>query len=415
MFDPHKIKKDFPILNQKVGDFPLTYLDNSATSQKPIQVIDAISHYYSHDNANVHRGIHYLSDQATKAWEESRKVVADFFGAQVDELIVSRNATEAINGVAYGWALDNLKKGDVIITTLMEHHANIVPWQEICKRTGAELEFVKVTEDGKLDLDDLSQKLKAKSQKVKIVTFTHVSNTLGTVNPIDKIVEIINSTLSTVDRPLILVDGAQSAPHMRINFDQMGIDFYAFSGHKMLGPMGVGGLLVRKELLANGTMKPWLFGGGMIASVLTNGTEFNPDLAERFTAGTPDVASLVGLASACNYLVKLGMDEVEKHDRELVAYALERLSELRDVVVVGPQTDRLGSVAFVHKLAHAHDVAQILDSVGVAVRSGHHCCMPLHMEFDWVATVRASFQVYNSKEDINQLIVGLEKVGKVFQ
>lgn len=411
MFDPQKIKQDFPIFQQKVNDFPITYLDNGATSQKPQVVIEAITNYYSHDNANVHRGIHYLSDQATKAWENSREIVADFFGAQADELIITRNATEAINGVAYGWADNNLSAGDTILTTMMEHHANIVPWQQVCARTGAALQFIKVLDDGRLDLEDLSKRLADKSSKIKLVALTHVSNTLGTVNPIAKVVKLVREYQP---ESKILIDGAQSAPHMKINFDQMDVDFYAFSGHKMLAPMGVGGLFVKKNLLTSEAMKPWLFGGGMIASVLPDKTEFNPDLAEKFTAGTPDVASLVGLASACQYLDQLGMDNVERHDRELVEYTLGKLAQIKEINIIGPSSDRLGSVAFVHSLAHAHDVAQILDSVGVAVRSGHHCCMPLHRQFGWQATVRASFQVYNSKEDIDQLIKGLEKVNQVF-
>jgi len=409
MFDPKKIKKDFPILNQLVNGLPLCYLDNAATSQKPQVVIEAISSYYLHDNANVHRGIHYLSDQASQAWDQARLTVANFFGCLPEELIVTRNATEAINGVAYGWALDHLKAGDVILTTLMEHHANIVPWQEMCHRIGAKLEFIKVTDQGTLDISDLESKLK--NDRIKLVTLVHVSNTLGTVNPVEQIVKLVKKQKSQIK---ILIDGAQSAPHLKIDFNKLDVDFFVFSGHKMLAPMGVGALLVKKELLENQEMKPWLFGGGMIDSVTPQKTEFNQDLSERFTAGTPDVASLVGLASACNYLNVLGMDNVQKHDQELVEYALKRLAKLSEVEVVGPKTNRLGSVAFIYQGVHAHDVAQILDSVGVAVRSGHHCCMPLHLQFGWQATVRASFQVYSTQEDIDQLIVGLNKVKKVF-
>lgn len=410
MFDPKTIKKDFPILNQLVNGQPLCYLDNAATSQKPQVVVDAISSYYLHDNANVHRGIHYLSDQASKAWDNARQTVANFFGCLPDELIVTRNATEAINGVAYGWANYHFQAGDVILTTLMEHHANIVPWQEVCKRTGAKLEFIKVTSQGELDLQDLQAKLK-NEPKIKLVALVHVSNTLGTVNPVEQIVKLVKNQNSQIK---ILIDGAQSAPHLKINFAQLNVDFFAFSGHKMLAPMGVGGLLVKRELLENQEMKPWLFGGGMIDTVTPEKTEFNPDLADRFTAGTPDVASLVGLASACEYLNELGMENVEKHDQELVAYALAKLAQIPEIKMVGPQTNRLGSVAFIYQGVHAHDVAQILDSVGVAVRSGHHCCMPLHLQFGWQATVRASFQVYSTQEDIDQLVVGLAKVKKVF-
>ena len=437
MFDPQKIKLDFPILQRQVNGQPLVYLDNAATSQKPQVVINAISNYYQQHNANVHRGVHTLSDEATHEFEASRATIAQFFGAQTEELILTRNATEAINGVAYGWGLDNLKSGDVILTTMMEHHANIVPWQQLCGRVGAKLEFVQVTNEGKLDLDDLETKVKQAGDKLKLITLVHISNTLGSVNPIEQVVKLVkhqipstkssqgspsgqakfNSQKIKYHGPLILVDGAQSAPHLQVNFDKLGIDFYAFSGHKMLGPMGIGGLLVRKELLVSEVMQPWLFGGGMINEVHTNETKFNEDLSERFIAGTPDVASAVGLAAACKYLKNLGMDAVEQHDRELVNYALKALKELEasgELKVVGPVEDRVGSVAFIHKFVHAHDVAQILDSIGVAVRSGHHCCMPLHESCGWAATVRASFQIYNEKTDVDRLVEGLEKVKKTF-
>ncbi|MBT3249641.1 MAG: SufS family cysteine desulfurase [Candidatus Pacebacteria bacterium] len=420
MLGSQMIKSQFPILSRRVNDKPLVYLDNAATSQKPQVVIDAISNYYTQHNSNVHRGVHRLSDESTRVFEESRNSIASFFGAESEELIVTRNATEAINGVAYGWAAQNLQAGDVIVTSLMEHHANFVVWQEVAKRTGAKLEFVGVDDQGRLKLDELRQKLE--TSPVKLVALVHVSNTTGTVNPIKKIKKIIaNNQKETPIR--LLLDGAQSAPHMPINFKQLDVDFYVFSGHKMLAPMGVGGLLVKKELLESGEMKPWLFGGGMIFSVLPEATEYNPDLVERFTAGTPDVASIVGLAAACEYLKTLEMRKVEQHDRELVLYAIEKLSRIPEVKIIGPVTpaqagqslDRLGSVAFIHQTAHAHDVSQILDSEGVAVRSGHHCTMPLHTHFGWQATTRASFSVYSSKTDVDALVKGLEKISQVFK
>ena len=321
--------------------------------------------------------------------------------------------------MAYGWADKNLQEGDVIVTSLMEHHANFVVWQEVAKRTGAKVEYVGVDENGRLKLEELEEKLK--TLPVKLVTLVHVSNTTGTVNPIKKIRQLI--TNHQKETPIrLLLDGAQSAPHMRVDFHQLGADFYVFSGHKMLAPMGVGGLIVKKELLESGEMKPWLFGGGMIFSVLPEETEFNPDLSDRFTAGTPDVASIVGLAAACNYLKKLNMKKVEQHDRELVIYTLEKLQQFPEIKIIGPieslsqkPLDRLGSVAFIHQAAHAHDVSQILDSEGVAVRSGHHCTMPLHTHFKWQATTRASFSVYSSKNDIDILVRGLEKVRQVFK
>lgn len=415
MLNPLQLRNNFPILTTQIDNQNLVYLDNAATSQKPQQVIDAISDYYTHSNANVHRGVHTLSDKATLLLEDSRKNIADFFGADQEELIIVRNATQAINGVAYGWADHVLKKGDVILTTLMEHHANIVPWQEVCKRIGTELKFVRVTKEGLLDLIDFQKKLE--NPKVRLVTLVHISNTLGTVNPVDQVVKLVanKNKQGKGSEVRVLVDGAQSAPHIKINFHSLGVDFFVFSGHKMLAPMGVGGLLVRKELLESGEMQPWLFGGGMINTVSTTGTELSTDLAERFTPGTPDVASTVGLAVACGYLQQLGMDQVEAHDRHLVDYTYQQLSKLKNITIIGPKPEnRISSVAFLHKTVHAHDVAQILNSMGVAVRSGHHCCMPLHTEFGWQATVRVSFQVYNTEQDIDRLVKGLHKVSQVF-
>lgn len=419
MFDSARLKSDFPILSRQAHDQPLVYLDNAATSQKPQAVIDAISNYYTQHNANVHRGVHQLSDESTQLLADSRHTIANFFGAENEELIITRNATEAINGVAYGWADRQLKAGDVIVTSLMEHHANFVVWQEVAQRTGAQLEILSVDEQGRLDLAELEHKLK--TLPVKLVTLVHVSNTTGVINPILEIVQLIK--VHQIDQPIrLLLDGAQSAPHLPLNFHQLGADFFAFSGHKMLGPMGAGGLLVKKELLKSSEMRPWLFGGGMIFSVLPEKTEYNPDLAERFTAGTPDVASTVGLAAACKYLQELTMSQVEAHDRQLVQAALEQLSQLPEIEVVGPtqpqsgqRLDRIGSVAFLHHQVHAHDVAQILDSQGVAVRSGHHCTMPLHTHFKWPATTRASFSVYNSIQDIKALVAALAKVNQVFK
>lgn len=413
MFSPDQVKKDFPILAKKIHGKRLVYLDNAATSQKPRQVIEAIVNYYQNHNANVHRGVHQLSEESTQVFEDSRSIIAHFFGAQSEELILVRNTTEAINGVAYGWGLDHLGPGDVVLCTEMEHHSNLVPWQEVCKRTQATLQFIKVTEEGTLDLEDLKQKAFLAGKHLKLIAFSHVSNTLGTLNPIQQIIEISREYAAT--KPLILVDGAQSAPHLSIDFHHLGIDVYIFSGHKMLGPMGIGGLLVRQELLNSNVLKPWLFGGGMIESVYTDHTNYHEDSRERFTAGTPDVASTVGLAEACQYLKRLDMNEVEDHDRRLVSYTISQLQHIDQITIVGP-TDhkRIGSVAFLYEGVHPHDVAQILDSEGVAVRSGHHCTMPLHTKFHWAGTVRVSFQVYNTTEDIDVLITALQKVKTVF-
>ena len=417
MFDSQQIKADFPILQRTVNGKPLVYLDNAATSQKPLQVIEAISEYYRSHNANVHRGVHALADESTTAWEESRLTIASYFAAEPDELILVRNTTEAINGVAYGWADHNLHQGDVILTSLMEHHSNLVVWQQVSKRTGARLEYISLTPEGRLDLDDLEDKMDAFKTSVKLVALTHVSNTLGVVNPLETVLQLIKAK---APHARVLVDGAQSAPHLPINFASLSVDFFIFSGHKMLGPMGVGGLLVKKELLDKQELKPWLFGGGMISEVYCDKTTFHADSTELFTAGTPDVASAVGLAAACKYLNNIGMQQIAEYDSILVEYALEKLSEVRQLELVGPVTsqdgklDRVGSVAFMYKGVHSHDVAQILDSEGVAVRSGHHCTMPLHTHFNWQATTRASFQIYNSQQDIDQLVDALEKVQKIF-
>lgn len=417
MLDVAKISQDFPILEKKIHGKRLVYLDNAATSQKPRQVIEAISNYYLNHNANVHRGLHQLSDESTQVWMDSRGVVAKFFGATADELIVTRNTTEALNGVAYGWGDHNLKEGDVILSSLMEHHSNLVTWQELCKRTGARLELVKVDEFGRLDLVDLRKKIE--KLPVKLVAFVHVSNTLGTRNPIETIIPEIRKKDARIR---VVVDGAQAASHIAVDFHALEADFYSVSAHKMLGPMGVGGLFVKKSLLASGEMQPWLFGGGMIDQVAPESTTFSEDLSDRFSAGTPDVASMVGWAQACEYVDDVvGMKDVVAHDKQMVEYALEKLSENKHITLIGPTKllatgglDRVGSVAFLYNKVHAHDVAQVLDSAGVAVRSGHHCTMPLHKHFGWQATVRASFQVYNSTHDIDVLASALQQVAKVF-
>ncbi len=421
MFDPQKVRLDFPLLAASGRKKPLVYLDSAATSQKPSVVLDAIQEYYMTSAANVHRGVHALSDASTKAWETSRKKIAQFVGAADEELIITRNATESLNGVAYGWADYHLRAGDVIITTYLEHHANIVPWQEVCRRTGAQLKFVGVSADtGRLDLASLKQLLIQHGEKVALVCCTHVSNVLGTVVPISAVVSLVREICGS-QGPKIVIDGAQAVPHILVNFADLDVDFYAFSGHKMLGPMGVGGLLVRKALLDSGEFHPWFFGGGMIAEVHTDHTLFHPDVRERFTPGTPDVASAVGLAAACDYLSQLGMAAVATHDSQLVAYALEQLQMIPQVKLIGPVVanagaplDRCGSVAFTYTGVHAHDVAQILDSEGVAVRSGHHCTMPLHELCHWQATVRASFAVYTTRSDIDALCAALHTVAKVF-
>lgn len=417
MFNIEAIQLDFPILQKKIHTTKrLVYLDNAATSQKPHEVIDAISNYYMQQNANVHRGIHQLGDESTQLYHASRKTVANFFGAQVEVLITVRNTTEAINQVAYTWGEAQIQSGDVILCTEMEHHSDLVPWQELAHRKTAQLEFVPVNEAGQLDMGYLAETLKKHAdlgKPIKIFCFTHVSNTLGTLNPVSEVVQLIKQFSPETK---ILVDGAQAAPHLQINFHELEVDFYAVSAHKMLGPMGIGGLFIKKAILLD--LKPFLFGGGMINEVSLTETSFAEDLEERFEAGTPDVAGIVGWAAACDYLSKIGMKELLQHDQELVKYTLEQLKHFPQIKVIGMTENedlikRVSSVAFIYQGVHAHDVGQILDSEGVAVRSGHHCTMPLHRKFHWQATVRVSFQLYNSKADIDELVKALHKVQHV--
>lgn len=405
MFDPHTVKKDFPILTREVHGKPLVYLDSGATSQKPRAVLDAEREYYEKHNANVHRGAHTLGDEATKLLEESRKSVAAFIGAREHEIIFTRNTTEGLNLVAYTWGLDNIKEGDVILSTEMEHHSDIVPWHEVARRTGARVELVRVTKEGLLDLSDFETKLKLKP---KLVAMVHVSNALGTVNSVAELTRLAHKAGA-----IVVIDGAQAMPHMKVDVKDIGCDFYAFSGHKMLGPMGIGAVWGRMEILE--TMSPFLTGGGQINEVFSDHATW-ADVPEKFEAGTPNVAGAVGLSAAIDYLQKLNIDTVREHDKGIVAYALEKLSGISELTMLGTldPEKRSGSVSFIYAGVHAHDVATILDSEGVAVRSGHHCTMVLHEKMGLGASIRASFNVYTTKEDIDALIAALAKVKKVF-
>jgi len=420
-FDAEKIKRDFPILKRRIHGKPLVYLDNAATSQKPKQVIEAMVDYYENHNANVHRGIHTLGDESTRMYAEAREKVAAFVGALTNELIFVRNATEAINLVAYAWARGNLGEGRVIVTSELEHHSNLVTWQEVAKATGVGVAFARVNEEGAVDMEDLEYLLEALRDEVGLVALSAVSNATGAELPIGRVTDLRKKYCKQAK---VLIDGAQSTSHKKTEFGKWGVDFLAFSGHKMYGPMGIGGLVVKESVFEE--MGPFLVGGGMIDEVELIGTTWG-DVPDKYDAGTPNVAGAVGLAAAVEYLEKIGMDKVEEHGRELTRYAVERLGQVDKVRVVGPsfakasegepgkKLSRLGSVAFVYKGVHAHDVAQILDSEGIAVRSGHHCTMPLHAKFEWVATTRASFGIYNTKEDVDRLVEGLGKVGKVFK
>ncbi len=405
-------RADFPLFfTPELQD--LIYFDSAATAQKPQVVLDAITHYYQTHNANIHRGVHRLGEWSTEDWEQSREVVAAFFGAESSELIVTRNATEAINGVAYGWADHQLKAGDKILTTLLEHHANLVPWQQVCLRTGAELLIAGVTVDGRLDEADWLEKLKTPG--VKLVAMTYVSNVTGTILDVARLIKLVRQHQPAAR---VLLDAAQAVPHLPVNFHALGADFLVFSGHKLYGPMGVGGLLVKESILKNHELQPWLFGGGMIEGVWQDHATFHADPEERFTAGTPDVASLMGLAAAVHYLSDLGMERVQAHEQNLVETAYQKLSEIPEIKLIGPNPSehaRAGSVAFIYQGVHAHDVAQVLESQNIAVRSGHHCVMPLHTAQQWQATTRVSFGVYNTEAEIDRLIEAFALVKRLLK
>jgi cysteine desulfurase/selenocysteine lyase len=404
--DPHAIRADFPILATTVHGKPLIYLDSASTSQKPAVVIEAMDTFYREYNANVHRGIYEIGERATAAYEGARAKVARFIGARdPHQVVFTRNATEAINLVSYSWGRRNVDRGDVIILTEMEHHANLVPWQLLVQERDGDLEFIPITDDGILRLDVLEVLLRLKP---KLVAFTHVSNTLGTINPVAEMVEMAHAAGA-----LVLVDGAQGAPHVPVDVEALGADFYVFSGHKMLAPMGSGALWARRELLE--AMPPFLAGGEMIREVHLRRSDWN-DLPWKFEAGTPDVGAAIGLGAAADYLADLGMDAVREHERELVAYALETLArDVPGIELYGPPAEQRGGVVpFNLPGIHPHDVAQVLDRSGIAVRAGHHCTMPLHERLDLAATVRASFNVYSTREDIDALVTGLLDVQRVF-
>jgi len=405
--DVARLRADFPILHQEVRPgFPLVYLDNAATSQKPVSVIDAMDDYYRRYNANVHRGIHKLSEEATEAYEGARKRIAAFINAPSwREMIYTRNTTESINLVAQSWGRANLGPGDVVLSTGMEHHSNIVPWQLLAEQTGCTVQWVPVTNDGYLDQDAYQSML---TDRVRLVTFTHMSNVLGTINPVRQMADAAHAAGA-----LVHVDGAQSVPHFPVDVQALDVDFYSFSGHKMLGPTGIGILWARRDLLE--AMPPWMGGGDMIRRVELSGSEWN-DLPHKFEAGTPSIAEAVGLGIAVDYLSEVGMDNIHAHERVLTAYALDRLAEVPGVRVLGPANpaDKGGVAALTLDGVHPHDAAQILDHYGVAVRAGHHCCMPLHHRLDVVASTRASFYLYNTVDEIDRLIEGLYKVKETF-
>ena len=401
------IRKDFPILGREVRPgVRLTYLDSTATSQKPLAVIEAMNDYYRHSNANIHRGVHTLAEEATALYESAREKIAKFINASsAREVIYTRNTTESINLVAYTWARANLKQGDLVILTEMEHHSNLVPWQMLQAERGIELDFITVTEEGLLDLENYKSLL---SRRPKLVSFTHMSNVLGTINPAAEIIRLGHEA-----NAIVLVDGAQSAPHLKVDMQALDADFYAFSAHKMCGPTGIGALYGKAALLES--MPPFLGGGDMIKEVKLRSFRAN-SLPHKFEAGTPAIAEAIGFGSAVDYLTKLGMDNIAEHEHQITEYALERLEEIPGVKLFGPSVDKKGGVAaFTLDGIHPHDVAQILDQDGIAVRAGHHCAQPLHEKFGIPATSRASFYLYNTKEEVDLLVNGIYKVKEIFK
>lgn len=400
------IRKDFPILSRKVYNLPLVYLDNAATTHKPIQVLEAISDYYHKENANVHRGAHYLSNQATMAHEAARDRVQQFIGAPKRESVIfTRNATEGINLVAYGWAMNHFTLGDEILITIAEHHSNVLPWQQVAKRTGAKLKYIYLNPDGTLSMDALRELL---TDRVKLVALQHTSNVLGTINPLEEIIPLAHGKGARV-----LVDGAQGVPHMKVDVGALDCDFLVFSGHKMLAPMGSGVLYIKEDLLDQ--VEPLYLGGEMIDEVFEQEATFAP-APLKFEAGTPNVGASVGLAKAIEYLEGIGMEAIHQHEQVLTARALEKLLSLEDVTVYGPKEmeNRGGVISFNIHGVHPHDVATILDQQGIAIRSGHHCAQPLMRYLKAPATCRASFYLYNTVDEVDYLIEEIKNVRKWF-
>jgi len=403
------IRKDFPILKRTVRENKaLVYLDNASTTQKPNQVIDAINDFYRNHNANIHRAVYALAEEATELYEQTRDKVANLINIKNrKEIIFVRGTTEAINLVAYAWGRDHLKEGDIIVTTEYEHHSNIVPWQLLTKEKGAKLEYIGMDDGGELILEDLDKYLA--TGKVKLVTFSLVSNVLGTISDAEKIISKCKAA-----GVLTLIDGAQAVPHMKVDVEKLGCDFFAFSGHKMLGPTGIGILWARTSVLE--TMNPFQGGGDMIREVHKYETTWN-DLPYKFEAGTPSIADVVGFGAAIDYLLKIGMDNIRQHEIELTSYALEKLSSVKGLQIYGTKdiSKRGGVISFNFADVHPHDVAQIIDGEGIAIRSGHHCAQVLMERLNVAATSRVSFYIYNTKEEIDKLINSLNKVARIFK
>lgn len=410
MLDTKKIREDFPILKRKINGKPIIYLDSGASSLKPKQVILEMNKYYENYGVNIFRGIYKLSQEATEEYEKARKKVADFIGSKdAREVIFVRNATEAINLMAYAWGRININEKSEIISTVMEHHANLVTWQQLALENGVGIKYLEIDENGKLP--EPRQIALEISPATKLLAITQVSNVLGTINPIKQIVAEIKKMNPNC---LVLVDGAQAVPHMKVDVQDLGCDFYVFSGHKMLGPMGIGVLWGKYELLDQ--MVPFQFGGEMIKEVFLEKSIFaQPPL--KFEAGTPNVAGAIGLGAAIDYLEKIGLEKITEHEKELTTYALKKFNDLNHLTFYGPKKvqDRGGIIAFNIKGIHSHDLAQVLDEDNICIRSGHHCAMPLHTRLEIPASARASFYLYNTREEIDQLIEGIEKAKRIFK
>jgi cysteine desulfurase / selenocysteine lyase len=403
-FDVMRRRTDFPILAESVNGHPLVYLDNAATTQKPRSVIDALSRYYAHDNANVHRGVHTLSQRATDDYEAARTNIARFINARAaEEIVFTRGTTDAINLVAQSFGRPMLRPGDEIVISALEHHSNIVPWQLLCGQTGAVLKVVPVDDAGELDLDDYASML---GSRTRLVAITHVSNALGTITPIERIIALARAAGIPV-----LVDGAQAIAHVSVDVQALGCDFYAFSGHKIFGPTGIGVLYAKAARLE--AMPPYQGGGDMIRSVTFEKTEYN-DIPYKFEAGTPNIAGAIGLGAALDYVRDVGIDAIEVHERALLAYATTRVSAIPGLRIIGTAKEKAGILSFTLEGVHAHDVGTILDHGGVAIRAGHHCAMPIMTRFGVAGTARASFALYNTCEEVDALVAGIERVRRMF-
>ena len=402
-FNVQKIRQDFPILKIKVNGKPLVYLDNAATSQKPKQVISAMTEFYEKYNSNIHRSIHKLGEEATRRYEESHQKAADFINADFEEIIFTKGTTESLNLAAYSLG-STLKKGDEVVLTQMEHHSNLVPWQQIAKARKAKLKYIEISKDGTLNEESIKKSI---TKKTKVVSVVHASNMLGTINDAAKISKIAHE-----NNALFVLDAAQSVPHLKIDVKKLNCDLLAFSGHKMLAPTGIGVLYGKKHLLEK--MPPFQYGGHMIKEVTWNNTTFT-NLPWKFEAGTANIAEGIGLGAAIDYLNKIKMKNITKYDKELTEYAMKRMSEIKGIEIYGPRKGRMSLVSFNIKGIHAHDTAAILDSEGIAIRAGHHCTMPLHSLLGIQASARASFYLYNTKEEIDKLISGIEKVKRAFR